>query len=167
MRDTTTAFFIITFSLIGSMSKAQPTAPDAYDFWIGTWNAEWTNPDGTKGQATNRITRIMGRVLHEHFVDTTSRFEGMSMSVLDPKDSLWHQAWADNQGSYFNFIGERADGMPAFRTLPKKRGDKVIVQRMLFKDIAPNAFTWDWQLSEDGGRTWSLKWRIQYTRARE
>jgi hypothetical protein len=39
---------------------------------------------------------------------------------------------------------------------------KEIVQRMVFKEIKNDSFTWDWEKTEDGGKTWKLEWRINY-----
>ncbi|MEO8588989.1 MAG: hypothetical protein ABI432_06460 [Flavobacteriales bacterium] len=147
------------------MAQQDSAVAQRYDFWLGTWAAAWTNTDGTAGHATNTVTRIMdGKVIHEHFVDIASKFEGMSMSVFDPRDSLWHQAWADNNGSYFDFTGGSVDGAPSFITAPRIKADKVIIERMLFKDITHASFVWDWERSTDNGRTWTLAWRINYTR---
>jgi hypothetical protein len=38
---------------------------------------------------------------------------------------------------------------------------------MVFKNIKANAFTWDWESSVDGGETWKLNWRINYSRINE
>lgn len=35
---------------------------------------------------------------------------------------------------------------------------------MRFYDILPGSFTWDWEGTRDGGRTWNLRWRIYYSR---
>ena len=35
---------------------------------------------------------------------------------------------------------------------------------MTFYNIAREKFDWDWETSEDGGATWTLRWRINYAR---
>jgi hypothetical protein len=35
---------------------------------------------------------------------------------------------------------------------------------MVFYDIKKDSFTWDWEGTQDGGETWNLLWRINYTR---
>ena len=93
-------------------------------------------------------------------------FKGMSVSTFNPTSKQWHQAWVDNQGGYYDFIGEVIGEKRIFKTKPVQKDGKTYIQRMVFYDIQQNAFTWDWESSEDGGRTWKLNWRIDYKRAR-
>lgn len=133
-----------------------------FDFWVGEWEATWTNADGTKGSAKNSITRILdGKVIQENFRDTQG-FKGTSISVFNSQRKTWHQAWADNQGGYFNFLGEVDGNKRIFKTPVKEIGGKAITQRMVFYDITANSMMWDWELSNDGGKTWQLQWRISY-----
>jgi hypothetical protein len=138
-----------------------------YDFWLGKWDAEWKNADGTTGGGTNHITKVLnGTVLEENFAITTGSqagFFGKSLSVMDA-DGRWHQAWVDNQGGYYDFVGEVIGDKRIFKTELVERGEKKIIQRMVFYNIENDSFTWDWEATQDGGDTWKLLWRIKYTR---
>jgi hypothetical protein len=35
---------------------------------------------------------------------------------------------------------------------------------MVFYAIERNSFSWDWEGSSDGGRSWALLWRLEYRR---
>jgi hypothetical protein len=35
---------------------------------------------------------------------------------------------------------------------------------MVFSDITEDSLYWEWQKSEDGGKTWADRWTINYTR---
>lgn len=136
-----------------------------FDFWVGKWNLTWKNGDGTEGKGTNNVIRILdGKVIQENFVDMKG-FKGSSMSVLTPRTKTWKQAWADNQGGYFDFEGFVEGDKRGFKTQPKEVNGKVYVFRMVFYDITKDSFIWDWEGSTDGGKTWSLNWRINYYRA--
>lgn len=139
------------------------TPPSDFDFWIGTWEVSWKNKEGATVIGSNTISRILdGSVLQENFYDPNTGFKGSSLTVWSPTDSTWHQAWADNQGGYFNFVGSRDGEKRIFQTpATDKRG---MIWRMVFYDISPNQFTWDWQGSKDNGKTWDLMWRIFYKR---
>jgi hypothetical protein len=39
-----------------------------------------------------------------------------------------------------------------------------ILQRMVWKNISQNEFDWSWEASEDGGKTWQVRWPIHYKR---
>lgn len=138
-----------------------------FDFWEGTWEGTW--PEGEKvGRATNQLTWIAGdKVLQENFeiIEGQNKgFKGTSISVYRPNQGAWKQAWADNQGGYYDFTGAFEGDERIFRTDPIDRNGQIFVQRMVFKDIKIDSFTWDWESSQDDGKTWNLNWRISYVR---
>jgi hypothetical protein len=108
-----------------------------------------------------------GKVLEENFKILSGKnkgFIGQSYSVYHSPSGKWKQAWVDNQGGYFDFDGSKNGDRVFFSTSPVERNNSIIVQRMVFYDIHENSFTWDWELSKDGGESWNLQWRIFYTR---
>ena len=151
--------------LISSLGFTQELNDTTFDFWIGDWELTWDKPDSSKGHGTNRIVKILDtKVIQENFEDPETGAKGMSLSLYSSQTKQWHQAWVDNQGGYYDFIGAINDGQPIFKTKVIIQGDKKIIQRMVFKDITKNKFTWDWEITEDNGKNWKLQWRIYYTR---
>lgn len=158
-----TAFFIYLLNFTTLAQSLQ--SENEYDFWVGEWNATWKNADGTEVHGSNMIEKTLdGKVLQEHFNDPNTGFKGTSISVYNPRNKSWHQAWADNQGGYFNFIGETDGEKRIFKTLPVEKNGKTIILRMVFYNITDTSMTWDWESSNDGGKTWNLNWQIEYTR---
>ncbi len=139
-----------------------------YDFWIGEWDATWDEGEGKKGFGTNYIHPIMdGKALQENFKTLKGQnagFDGISLSIYNKAQKEWKQVWVDNQGNYLNLTGETSGDNRIFKTAVIKRNEKEIVQRMVFKNIKEDSFTWDWETSIDGGQNWKLSWRIYYTR---
>lgn len=172
MISTTPTMYKIIFFLIcfPALVCAQENALDdnTYDFWLGQWQAEWTNADGSTGSGTNHIFRVLdNKVLEENFSITAGSqagFKGKSLSVFNPVTNVWHQAWTDNQGGYFDFYGSVEGEKKMFSTQPKEKDGKTIQQRMVFYNISYEKFTWDWEGTTDGGKTWNLLWRINYSR---
>lgn len=160
----------IIFSCCSSLLFCQENSlsPQDFDFWLGEWRVEWEESDGKTGSGTNIIEKIMdGSVIQERFSITqggNAGFKGTSISVFDPRQKVWRQAWADSQGGYFSFTGSREGDKRMFSTTPQETAEGTIIQRMVFYNISEDAFTWDWESSKDGGETWALSWRIQYTR---
>lgn len=158
-----------TFTLIGQQQPPQPSEEDLskLDFWVGKWDLTW---EGGKG--TNLIEKkLNGRVIQENFEATEGSFKGYmgtSISTFNPQDGKWHQAWADSNGGYIDLIGFMDGETRIFqRTTPRILPDgKEAWARMRFYNITADAFVWDWESSVDGGETWKLNWRINYTRAR-
>ena len=158
------AFSFLPFLL---MAQSNPLDSATYDFWVGKWHAQWQNANGSAGSGTNHVFKVLdGTVLEENFAITggaQAGFLGKSISVMDANNQ-WHQAWADNQGGYYDFIGEVIGEKKIFKTKLVEKDGKKIIQRMVFYDIKYDSFTWDWEGTQDGGETWNLLWRINYTR---
>ena len=161
-------YLLITILLVTSsnlFSQDTISQENAFDFWIGNWQAEWKDKDGKIIKGSNVITKTLdAKVIKEIFEDPSTGFKGTSISVYQPKSKTWHQAWADNQGGYYNFIGEIDGDKRIFKTIPKDSNGSIVIQRMVFYNITPNKFTWDWEATKDGGKTWKLNWRVNYTK---
>ncbi|MDZ7714951.1 MAG: hypothetical protein U5J95_01940 [Balneolaceae bacterium] len=139
-----------------------------FDFWIGTWELTWEAPDGSMESGTNKIEKILeGKVIQENFEAIEGRFEGYagkSWSVYSSRNKEWKQTWVDSNGGYIDFTGEFSGGKRIFITDRITPQGKSIMQRMVFYNIKQNSFTWDWELSTDKGKSWTLQWRIEYKR---
>lgn len=128
-----------------------------FDFWLGEWDAVWEG-----GSGTNRVEMgFDGKVVQENFI--APDLIGMSVSVYDLERQLWCQTWVDNTGSYLDFTGSFENGK---MTLSRDAIVKGVPckQRMVWYNIQPNEFDWNWERSDDGGNTWQVKWQIKYTR---
>lgn len=151
------------------MSNTLSTLDSAsFDFWLGKWDATW-DENGTTCHGTNTITRAMNDFfIHENFVvldGANKGFVGESYSILDKKDGNWKQTWIDNTGGYLEFTGAIDGESKIFEQSFVNKKGKKIYQRMRFYNIQKDSFLWDWENSTDG-KTWTLSWRINYTRAK-
>lgn len=132
-----------------------------FDFWIGEWDLSW----GTNGKGTNIIRSTLdGCVVREEFDGTPSiQLRGISVSTFNSSFAKWQQTWVDNQGNYLDFIGEFKDGRMVLQRKATFEG-KEILQRMVWYNITKNRLDWNWERSEDGGRSWKVLWQISYKR---
>ena len=139
-----------------------PLGPAALDFWLGDWELAW--PGG--GHGTNRIERgVGGRAILERFEghDPDGTTHGMSLSIREGEAGPWRQTWVDSSGTYLDLVGVDVDGRISFqRTVTGARG--TATQRMVWLDVRPDAFRWEWQRTVDGGTTWTVDWAIDYRR---
>ena len=133
-----------------------------FDFWLGDWDLTYNDTV----HATNLVTKEMGGCLiHEHFNDPSHAYTGESWSVYNAKTKLWQQTWVDNQGAYIVLTGAFKDGSMILYTEPTLQPDgKMKQSRMVFYDITPDRFMWDWESTIDEGKTWTNNWRIHYKR---
>ncbi len=133
-----------------------------FDFWLGKWEASWEG-----GRGTNRIDKILdGCVIHENFDGGGPRGNGLvgkSHSTYAPELKRWRQTWVDNQAGYLDFVGGmQGDRMILSRT--EKRDGETFLQRMVWHDIKQGSFAWNWERSDDGGKSWRPVWVIHYVR---
>jgi len=158
-----------TNSVLAQTALSSLDPENYFDFWLGKWEVSWEEANGTAGRGTNHIYTILNdKVLLENFEileGNNKGFKGKSMSVYQPARECWKQAWADNNGGYYDFTGIFTDEKRIFQTEVNELPDgRRFVQRMVFYDISEDSFTWDWESSQDGGKNWSLNWRIFYER---
>lgn len=129
-----------------------------FDFWLGEWDVTW----GEDGKGTNHIERILnGKIIQENF--HAPDFQGISVSSYDPERKLWCQTWVDSNGAYLDFTGRFEDGKMILGRDAIVKGE-ACKQRMVWYDIQDNRLDWNWERSDDGGRTWHALWQIHYNR---
>ncbi len=163
-------FVTLVFLSISTWVFAQTESPETYfDFWVGNWEVSWDEGDGQIGKGTNLIEKTLdGQVIQENFrilEGNQAGFKGTSLSVYNPQTQTWKQAWADNQGGYFDFTGITENDQRIFQTMERELADgRKMIQRMRFYDITEKSLMWDWETSFDGGETWALAWRINYSK---
>jgi hypothetical protein len=162
---------LITFLLPTAYSQQDsPVTPDSssMDFWVGDWALIWDDGDGKTGQGTNRIERVLGgMVIQENFEAKQGKiagYVGKSWSVYNKRTGEWKQTWVDNQGAYLDFEYQQDGEKKMFARSFIGPAGKTVQQRMVFRDIQENSFTWDWESSTDLGETWKLQWQIKYVR---
>jgi len=166
----TTLLFALTQSLFaqdGSQedSKCNCSECHQFDFWIGSWIAEWENQDNTISKGSNIVNSILdGCVLEENFDGSPGMdFRGKSFTVYNHNLKVWQQTWVDTQGYYLLFTGGiEQEKMILSRTVETTNGP--LSQRMVFYNIQNDSFDWNWESSTDGGENWKLNWKIRYTR---
>ncbi|MFD1314122.1 DUF1579 family protein [Namhaeicola litoreus] len=151
--------------MIGFTVQSQEYKKDMFDFWVGDWNLTWTNQDGSVGKATNSISKILDElVLWENFVaEGQNGLKGMSYSVYNAQQKSWKQTWVDNQGSHIVLNGLMEEGNPVFMTVTTETNTGTQQFRMVFSQITPNSFIWDWQRKTNDG-SWQSSWKINYNR---
>ncbi len=129
-----------------------------FDFWLGEWDARW----GAGGIGTNRVEKILDdKIVQENF--SGENLKGLSFSSYDSERELWCQTWVDNTGSYLDFTGKFEDGKMILSRDAIVKG-LACKQRMIWFNITPDQFDWNWERSEDSGESWQVLWEIKYMR---
>ena len=160
--------FVFSMALVAQNQQPPCSQEQAkqFDFWIGTWDLEWTDAQGKTQKGTNTISKILnGCVVEENFNGGGSPiYLGKSHSMFDSQSGKWRQTWVDNGGAYLDFIGEFKDGkMTLWREFTAQNGKKIM-QRMIFSNIQKDLLEWNWESSNDEGKTWKTNWKLNYKR---
>jgi hypothetical protein len=141
----------------------QPLPAEArqFDFWVGEWDAVWG--DGDRGTNTVRAVLDDAVILENFDGRPGTPLMGMSVSVYNSLSGKWQQTWVDNQGGYLDFVGALEEGRMILQRSTLRQG-QAFLQRMVWYNIEHNQFDWNWERSDDDGRTWQALWQIHYTR---
>lgn len=168
-------FALVAIILSTLTVRAENTPPNPcaapqqrqFDFWIGDWKLTWPgDKPGEIAHGTNHIRRVLdGCVVQENFDGGEDmHLRGTSVSTFDMHSGKWKQTWVDNEGGYLDFVGELKDGEMTLSREGVGPGGAKVLQRMVWKNIGRNELDWSWEASEDGGKTWQVRWPIHYTR---
>jgi len=95
-----------------------------------------------------------------------TQLDGRSVSTFDRATGKWKQTWVDNTASYLDFTGGLVEGRMVLEREATLSSGQHFQQRMVYQDIRPDSLRWLWQRSDDGGKTWSTNWEIEYKRLR-
>jgi hypothetical protein len=158
-----------------AQTAAQPATPPCskseyrqLDFWVGDWVLTWPGAKAgdPENKAANSIRKELGDcVIEENFDGSTNGgLIGKSVSMYSSVTGKWHQTWVDNQGAYLELVGGWDGKEFHLSREGKNQKGQAVMQRMIFKNITPNAFDWSWEVSNDQGKTWQVQWPIHYTR---
>lgn len=164
-------FVIFLFVMLntGNLLWAQETQnkpcnlPQAaqFDFWLGEWELTWN--DTVKG--SNIVSKDLdGCVIHEQFTGPSDGFSGQSWSVYNPATNKWQQTWVDNAGAYLTLEGEFTNGQMELSTQKINAKGETVLLKMVFSNITPNEFDWEWKRSANGGSNFEVLWKIHYRR---
>lgn len=161
---------LATLALLGPLPASSQTTPGpclseahrAFDFWIGTWDVY--RPNGQK-VGVNEIGSAMGGcVLHERY--SAGAYHGESFNTFDAARGVWHQTWVDNQGALLLLEGGVTDGaMILSGETTDAQGAKTL-QRITWTRLEDDGTRVRqlWEVSNDGGQTWTVAFDGEYRR---
>lgn len=167
---------LLATASIDARAQEQTAAPCSgpeyrqLDFWVGDWDAEWDNADGSIGAGRNRISRdeFGDCVIYERFSTdqfSPNGYRGMSVSMFHAPVGQWRQTWVDDQGGYFALVGGPVEGEPySFEVVNTRITETAPHLRMIWQDVEENSFVWRWQIRRSEDEEWTDQWYIRYTR---
>lgn len=153
----------------GSPLTAQEGRPQAcgaaehrqFDFWVGEW--EVVDSAGSLA-GRNRITREMnGCVLREEWTSADGG-SGSSFNIYDAAAGRWHQTWVDASGTLLMLDGGlESDGVMVMEGERPANGG-IARHRITWTTERPDRVRQRWDVTEDGGATWTVVFDGLYRR---
>jgi hypothetical protein len=147
-----------------SQPRAAPAPPPEashFDFWIGEWNV--TLPDG-KPAGTNRIERVSGgRGLLENWTSARGG-SGKSLNAYNPTRKQWQQFWIGGDGMVLELSGGLDAQGRMVMTGPSSAPNEAALNRIVWTPNSDGTLRQFWEVSRDGGKTWSVVFDGRYTR---
>lgn len=127
-----------------------------FDFWIGQWDV--FNPAG-KLVGHSRIEPFAGGcALLENWSSMNPGGDGKSINSYDATDKRWHQTWADASGARLLIDGGLVDGSMVLSA------GTTTIQRITWTPLAGGAVRQHWEVSNDGGKTWTTSFDGKYVK---
>ena len=132
------------------------------DFWIGTWDV---SAPGGQRLGTNRIEKMLrGCALQENWTDGMGR-EGKSINFFEAARKTWRQVWVADGNSVLDYTGgEYKDKAMTFTGQTLTPNGDVVLQKLIFRNVAPDTVHQIFEQSTDKGRTWTPTWTGIYVR---
>jgi hypothetical protein len=154
-------------SALGLHAQASPPPPCAasehrqFDFWLGEWEvAAAGTPVGH-----NRITPLFGACgLREEYAGARGGFAGTSFNVYDAARGVWHQTWIDNSGALLVLEGGLRDGRMVLEGQRPGPEGTTRRERIIWTPNSDATVRQLWEVSTDGGSTWSVVFDGLYRR---
>ena len=147
---------LFSLAAASTLSHAAPPCERSecrqFDFWLGDWRVY--DREG-KEQGTNLVERQLGGcVLQENWKGADGS-AGKSFNLWTASDSLWHQTWVSDGGTLLTLAGTFHDTSMVLEGGPTGRQGARARNRITWTPRADGSVTQKWDVSRDGGHTWS------------
>lgn len=139
------------------------TAPEhkQFDFWAGDWQV--FNAQGQQ-IGTNRISRISGGCALLEEWQAANGPGGKSINFYDAADGRWHQIWVGGDGTVLRIAGSLQEGAMQLMGEDRRTPKGTVRDRITWKPQPDGAVEQRWDLSTDGGSTWTTGFVGYYRR---
>jgi hypothetical protein len=157
---------------------AQRDGQRDFDFEIGAWKARLSQLDhpltgSTRWldyEGTSVVRKVWDGLANLGELDVTGpagRIEGLTLRLYNRASRQWNITWAntkdgalDRATMFGGFLNERGE----FFGQDSLNGRAIYV-RFVFSDVTPTSFRFEQAFSADGGKTWEVNWKAEFTRS--
>lgn len=141
-------------------NRCQGRAYRAFDFWLGDW--EVYNKDGIHiGHNTVHLIE-MGCGIQENWRSNGGTNTGSSYNFYDAATDKWYQSWVSANG-VLRLSGTFENGKMVMTSDETSNAvGESILNRITWTPIQENEVEQRWEVSNDGGKTWSISFLGYY-----
>ena len=134
-----------------------------FDFWVGSWDVKTAQGDMA---GTNDIRLGAGQcVLVENWRNTQG-WTGQSLNFYDADAKLWRQIWVDTNAGVTRFEGTFTEGQMRFHGERVAANGQKAPVKMTFTPLSDGRVRQMGEVSNDGGKTWTVEYDLYYSPAR-
>ena len=152
----------------------RPEGARGFDFLFGRWSVAHRrlkqrhvgSDDWDRFAAASACQPHLGGLANVEELSMPERgFSGLTLRSYDLATGLWSIWWISSLEGRLRppVIGAFKDGVGVFEG-DDVDGDRPILARYVWSDIAPDFARWTQSFSLDGGRSWETNWIMDFTR---
>jgi hypothetical protein len=134
----------------------------ALDFWLGQWSVA---APGSAPTSTSTVALELNKCVVVERWDGGRGHTGENVFAYSVDDRGWHGLFADNEGRVHVFFdGKASPGMTQFTGPSQGANGETILNRVTIRKISTDQVEQAWEKSSDGGKSWEIAFRGEYTR---
>jgi hypothetical protein len=150
-----------------SATKTPCTTEAAYrqfDFWIGQW--EVYGPKGKKAGDSNIELILDSCIILENWTSSSGGYTGKSFNTYNAGSKQWQQTWVDNSGGTTEYLRGTAekDKVTFWADGVKGADGKAFNRRLTFYKLNQDNVRQHGERSDDGNKTWTTEYDLEYRR---
>lgn len=157
--------------LESSQALEHPPEARQFDFWLGKWDVnlrilqddlEWKDSIAAEAHI---ISILNGKAILELWDSVP--IKGFSLRYFDSdlgRWVLWLNWPGKNRSGSSSLTGAFRHGRGEFYSESQSPDGGRSLQRYTFSDVGPSSLRWDDAYSQDGGRSWTHQWIMEFSR---
>ena len=161
-------FLLATTCILQVKAQPQNTNPKImrhqFDFWLGKWDVYKYGTDTLAGKS--HIESIIDSVgLLENYAVVQGKYAGKSLNKYNLAKQRWEQYWIDNSGLTLFLTGGLVGGKMVLDDA--QYGDaKKGLNQIVWEKMKNGSVRQTWNLSIDGGKTWTVLFDGEYKKSK-
>jgi hypothetical protein len=128
------------------------------DFAVGQWTAR----RGARPVAHAAVTKDLNGCLVDLRLTTPRGYEAHSYLFFDFFVERWFRVFVDNRGHYLELSGPRGEDALVLTGTTADHGGHALTVRNSWTPTRAGGFTQTWEVSGDGGATWSAPVTVSF-----